>query len=299
MSARSQNERCASKTGRRPVLRPSRAGQPAANSQARQLGCQSHVLWSPCQNGSMSGRVRVATTILGYATISRPTAGLTRRLVGRARSPRLNNDIALDLTALRIVGCAARRCGVADRRWRLKAHGVAARREHPHRDSISQMKLLWKIQVDNEPRQMHSLFPVLVADGVETAEGTKEIALVTGVSDNLYGIDAKTGDLIWKKHFENTDQPQGPTQPHYTLCPGGIMATPVIGPGDAAGRFVVYAASWDGRLHRLNLADGGRLPRRRPSCPLTASPTPSTWWTTWSIPTPPKAAGKPEHGLCL
>ena len=124
------------------------------------------------------------------------------------------------------------------------------------RDSISQMKLLWKIQVDNEPRQMHSLFPVLVADGVETAEGTKEIALVTGVSDNLYGIDAKTGDLIWKKHFENTDQPQGPTQPHYTLCPGGIMATPVIGPGDAAGRFVVYAASWDGRLHRLNLADG-------------------------------------------
>ncbi len=124
------------------------------------------------------------------------------------------------------------------------------------KDSISEMKLLWKITLDNEPRQMHSLFPVLIADGVHTSEGPKEIAIVTGVSDNLFGIDASNGELIWKKRFENTYQPEGETQAHYTLCPGGIMATPVIGRGDTPGKYTIYAASWDGRLHRLNVADG-------------------------------------------
>lgn len=124
------------------------------------------------------------------------------------------------------------------------------------KDSISEMKLLWKIRVDNEPRQMHSLFPVLIAEGVTTSDGPKEIAIVTGVSDSLFGIDVSTGRLIWKKQFENTYQPEGGTHQHYTLCPGGIMATPVIGRTDTPGTYIIYAASWDGRLHRLNVADG-------------------------------------------
>ena len=123
-------------------------------------------------------------------------------------------------------------------------------------ESVSGMKLLWKITLDNEPRQMHSLFPVLVAEDVETPEGPKEVALVTGVSDNLYGVDASNGELLWKRHLENTYQPPPGAQMHYTLCPGGIMATPVIGRAAARGVYTIYAASWDGRLHRLNLADG-------------------------------------------
>lgn len=126
------------------------------------------------------------------------------------------------------------------------------------KETVTDMQLLWKLRLDNEPRQMHSLFPVLVAEGVSTAEGPREIALVTGVSDNLYGVDAATGDLVWKRQFEY-DEALGQPQQHYTLCPGGIMATPVIGSGDAPGQYTVYAASWDGRLHRLNLADGSEV----------------------------------------
>jgi outer membrane protein assembly factor BamB len=67
------------------------------------------------------------------------------------------------------------------------------------------------------------------------------------------------GELLWKKQFENTWTQQPGARAHYMLCPGGIMATPVIGPADAPGKYIIYAASWDGRLHRLNLADGNEV----------------------------------------
>src|SRR5262245_7693010 len=96
--------------------------------------------------------------------------------------------------------------------------------------SVKGMKLLWKTRLDNEPRQMHNLLPALIASDVATASGPKQIVLVTGVSDNLYALDAETGALLWKHHFQ-TDWvlPAGGRGPGI-LCPGGITATPVIGP---------------------------------------------------------------------
>src|SRR5215472_7895912 len=55
--------------------------------------------------------------------------------------------------------------------------------------NVKDMKLLWKIKLDNEPRQMHSLFPPLIIDRVNTSSGPKQIAIETGVSDNLFAID--------------------------------------------------------------------------------------------------------------
>ena len=60
-------------------------------------------------------------------------------------------------------------------------------------DTVKNMKLLWKVQLDNQPRQMHSLFPPLLVNDVTTAQGPKDIAVVAGVSDNVYGIDIGTG----------------------------------------------------------------------------------------------------------
>ncbi len=121
-------------------------------------------------------------------------------------------------------------------------------------ESVKRMKLLWKVKTDNQPREMHSLLPALIASRVATGEGPKEIGVVTGVSDNIYAIDVDKGALIWKKHFDYT---AGPTpRGANTLCPGGLTATPVIGPAGTPGKYTVYVASWDGMLHQLNLADG-------------------------------------------
>src|SRR5579875_2131617 len=84
------------------------------------------------------------------------------------------------------------------------------------------IKLLWKIKLDNPPREMHNLFPPLIADKVNTSAGPKQIAIVAGVSDNLFAIDVDTGELVWKKHFENTwTPPPGPQRNGGPLCPGG------------------------------------------------------------------------------
>ena len=37
--------------------------------------------------------------------------------------------------------------------------------------SAKDIKLLWKIKLDNEPRQMHSLFPPLIIHSVNTNSG--------------------------------------------------------------------------------------------------------------------------------
>jgi outer membrane protein assembly factor BamB len=119
------------------------------------------------------------------------------------------------------------------------------------------IKLLWKIKLDNPPREMHNLFPPLIVGKVNTSAGPKQIAIVAGVSDNLFAIDVDTGELIWKKHFENTwTPPPGPQRPGGPLCPGGITATPVIEPTDTPGKYTILAVSWDGRLHQINVADG-------------------------------------------
>src|SRR5580658_7420451 len=57
------------------------------------------------------------------------------------------------------------------------------------KDNVGNLKILWKMKLDNAPKQMHSLFPPLVINQVNTSSGTKQIALEAGVSDNLYAID--------------------------------------------------------------------------------------------------------------
>jgi outer membrane protein assembly factor BamB len=125
--------------------------------------------------------------------------------------------------------------------------------------NVKNMKLLWKIKLDNEPRQMHSLLPVLIVGRVNTSSGPKQIAVVTGVSDNIYAIDVDKGELLWKKHFETSWTPPAGGRGVYVLCPGGITATPVIGPTDTLGKYTIYAAAWDGTLRRLNVADGAEV----------------------------------------
>jgi hypothetical protein len=130
--------------------------------------------------------------------------------------------------------------------------------------NVKNMKLLWKIKLDSKPREMHNLFPPLVVQDVTTSAGKKEIAVVAGISDDLWGIDTASGAEMWHKHFDSTYTPPPPGQGGRggqggTLCPGGQLATPAVGPGSDAGKYTAYAVSWDGRLREINVADGEGL----------------------------------------
>lgn len=137
------------------------------------------------------------------------------------------------------------------------------------KDNVQNFKLLWKIALENQPREMHSLFPPLIADGVKTSSGDKQIAVEAGSSDNLFGIDVATGSLVWSKHFAYTSaKPQLPGRG--PLCPGGLAATPVLAPKAPDTSRTVYVASSDGMLHQLNVADGEEVATPVPFLPPNA-----------------------------
>ncbi len=101
------------------------------------------------------------------------------------------------------------------------------------------IRLLWKIKLDNETRAMHSLLPPLVIGSVKTATGMKQVVIQAGVSDNLFAVDVATGELLWKRKFDSTfvEQPggRGPS----VLCPGGMTANATIGPGKNPGDYII------------------------------------------------------------
>ena len=123
------------------------------------------------------------------------------------------------------------------------------------RQNVANLKILWKVKLDNAPRQMHSLLPALIAEQVRTSNGMREIVVQAGVSDNIYAIDAANGEILWKKHFDYPPPARsgGAQDP---LCPGGLTATPVIGPPQASGSRMLYVLAGNGALHTLDLATG-------------------------------------------
>jgi outer membrane protein assembly factor BamB len=120
--------------------------------------------------------------------------------------------------------------------------------------NAEKIKLLWKVELGNQPRELHSLLSTLVVGKVATPRGVRQIAIEAGSLDNVYGIDVEKGEVIWKKHFEySAGHTPGSGK---ALCPGGMTAFPVIGPGGNPGKYTLYAVSWDGMLHQLNVGDG-------------------------------------------
>jgi outer membrane protein assembly factor BamB len=123
--------------------------------------------------------------------------------------------------------------------------------------NVKDMKLLWKVKLDSKPREMHNLFSPLIAERVTTARGAREVAIVAGISDDLFGIDVASGELLWKKRYESTFAPTDKTVYH-TLCLGGQTAMPAMAEV-SPGKYTIYAIAWDGRLHQIDAADGSEL----------------------------------------
>src|SRR5215471_10116051 len=119
--------------------------------------------------------------------------------------------------------------------------------------NVAQTTLLWKLKLESTPRAMHNLFAPLVGERVTTPQGEREVAVVAGVSDDLFGIDVAAGKQLWHRHFDTTLAEPGGTND--TLCPGGQTAVPTMAQ-TSPGKYTVYAVSWDGRLRQVDAATG-------------------------------------------
>src|SRR5262249_9888726 len=91
--------------------------------------------------------------------------------------------------------------------------------------------------------------------------GTKQLAIVAGISDNIVAFDVETGRIVWRRQWDYPGQVVAGQDPRHLgfLQPGGSSDVPVVGPPDAQGRRPLYFVTGDGMLHILNAADGEDL----------------------------------------
>ncbi|HXI29886.1 MAG TPA: hypothetical protein VNG89_15715, partial [Vicinamibacterales bacterium] len=74
------------------------------------------------------------------------------------------------------------------------------------KENVGNLKLQWKRETGNEPRALHALMPVLVASNLATASGTRQLAIVNGISDNITAFDVETGKTEWRRSWDYAGQ---------------------------------------------------------------------------------------------
>ncbi|HEY1876768.1 MAG TPA: PQQ-binding-like beta-propeller repeat protein [Rhizomicrobium sp.] len=117
--------------------------------------------------------------------------------------------------------------------------------------NVRGLKQLWSTQlsVPVDKYVLSTMTAPVVAAGVSTAAGPKDMLFILGANNVVYALDANGGQLLWQKSYPN---PGMPLKPKEWLCPGTPNDTPTI---DKA-RGVVFFITGDGVLRGLNLADG-------------------------------------------
>ena len=117
--------------------------------------------------------------------------------------------------------------------------------------NASRLRLLWTTQLSTPAKGivLSTLTAPLVAEGVSTAQGTKNLVFLLGADDTVFALDADTGKVLWQKTFAN---PAAPMLPATWLCSNTVNDTPVIDKQNN----VIFLITSDGKLRGLNLSDG-------------------------------------------
>jgi len=119
------------------------------------------------------------------------------------------------------------------------------------KSTVGKLQPLWNKQLLTNPPALvlSTLTAPVVAGGVSTPGGAKDLVFTIGMDDTLTALDANTGAIAWQKHFDNTIKPLRPMQ---VQCSNTEQATPTI---DKA-KGIIYFTTSDGKLRGAKLGDG-------------------------------------------
>ena len=113
--------------------------------------------------------------------------------------------------------------------------GWARGEESLVKDQVPHLRLLYKVQLDNQSKGPDALTSPIVLSNLITYKGFKEMLFVAGSSDNIYSIDAALNELLWKTHFDSKSAE--PEASATSVCPGGLTASiAIIGGSSPLGR---------------------------------------------------------------
>ncbi|MEO8026133.1 MAG: PQQ-binding-like beta-propeller repeat protein [Bryobacteraceae bacterium] len=155
--------------------------------------------------------------------------------------------------------------------WQRYGTSISTRSAHD-------LKLLWKLKLDNQSHGANSLTVPTMLGPIITHRGIKELILIAGASGNLFAVDADKGIIFWKRDFTDTSgQPD--------TCGKGLTATPAIAPqrpgtkirseddmdGGSTPLRPFYLVSSDGLLHTVRPSDGLEMALIRRFAPAHAN----------------------------
>jgi glucose dehydrogenase len=119
------------------------------------------------------------------------------------------------------------------------------------KSNVGNLRMHWSTKVSTPQNDvvLSTLTAPLVAAGVQTANGPRDVVYTLGADDTLFAIDAANGREIWKKSMPNAVSPKKAAT---WLCSNTANATPVI---DKA-RGLIFVVPSDGKLRALSLGTG-------------------------------------------
>ena len=117
--------------------------------------------------------------------------------------------------------------------------------------TVGGMKLIWKLKLDNQPRQMHNLFPPLIVGDVQTATGRARSPSSRASPTTSTASTSRRGTQIWKRHFDSTFDGRRAAAAARS-APAARRRRRSSCRLTTPGKYKVYAISWDGRLRTLD-----------------------------------------------
>ena len=148
-------------------------------------------------------------------------------------------------------------------------------------------QLLWKLKLNNKPRQLNSLTPPSTLERLIGYRGFRMLGFVGGSSDAIFTIDTDLGRMEWEKKLVSA----APSKAGTLACPGG-MTTGVARPTlTILPPSVIAVGGGRSAPARGAVGESGQgavtLALIRPNPPRPAAPPPAT------NPTPPAANPAP------
>ena len=138
-----------------------------------------------------------------------------------------------------------------------------------------EFQLLWKMEFDNEPRQMSSMTAPILRDRLVGFRGFRSLGFFGTSSGRVYGVDTDLARLEWSKRLESGPPPADAS----IACPGGMTANI-----SRVTRFEFPPPNFGGRGRRTPAGSGVGTPKegavtlrpRTTTRPNTEAPEPST-----------------------
>jgi outer membrane protein assembly factor BamB len=134
------------------------------------------------------------------------------------------------------------------------------------KDSVKNLELKWRLQIDNKPdpgEKYLTLTDAMVVNNVQTRQGPKRMLYVASHDNIVYAIDADKGAVVWQRAFPNSLDPK---VPQTGQCGNNLNANPVIDPKTG----ILYFLPTDGKLRGVSIVDGeDRFPATKAIPPYT------------------------------